>query len=589
MADNLPAARPSRPMMIKNLAPSLPERGKIKIGVKGKMMKSSSGTEFQPPKKLDHFVITTMVRDETNNFAVDEDLHKKFGPAPKELPIRLLYDDPTLNFPTRLAAYKGKTLWCSGDGEQASRLDEDAKVYKPCPCPCPRIDFGYAGKDKCKFNGVLSALIDGAGGVGGVWKFRTTSYNSVRGLLSSMAFIRGVTGGPLANLPLKLTVGPKQVQDPTGRAQTIFVVGVEFPGDIAALQQAGHKIALERSKTHVNIQHIEAEARAMLTFLPKDTPLPGDDNDDIVEEFYPENITEAALGVEAMVGRPTRESAQQDAPQPVRNFMLKAGGTEVMGMTSGDFSDALIRALTSTPASQVDAIWQQNAAMIAALPDGGAQIRKVYDAIKAKQPQPVEDSYTLVDEAGEPKSTHKTPDAWSRAFWDAIKPNDKGAQTKSNVMYVHHNSDVYLDTMRDLTEDDALVTQIDDAIRAITKIVAEEEAAREAAKTKPKEAAPVTQAESAPAPTPAAPAAPERLAAPTKNGKVESAGYLTMFVAAIEACEKPEDVATRVRLEEPNLKSVVPGTRRVCMQKGLARWTALGGAIETWPEATKPS
>lgn len=312
-----------------------------------------------------------------------------------------------------------------------------------------------------------------------------------------------------------------------------------------------------------------------------------------VEQLGPDAARDISNDVTVMADRPTRAAkapkAEKDAPQPVRNFMLKAGGTEVMGMTSGDFSDALIRALTSTPASQVDAIWQQNAAMIAALPDGGAQIRKVYDAIKAKQPQPVEDSYTLVDEAGEPKSTHKTPDAWSRAFWDAIKPNDKGAQTKSNVMYVHHNSDVYLDTMRDLTEDDALVTQIDDAIRAITKIVAEEEAAREAAKTKPKEAAPVTQAESAPAPTPAAPAAPERLAAPTKNGKVESAGYLTMFVAAIEACEKPEDVATRVRLEEPNLKSVVPGTRRVCMQKGLARWTALGGAIETWPEATKPS
>src|SRR4051812_12962875 len=46
-----------RVLMVRNLRPGLPERGKIKIGVKGEVRKSKGGNEFQPPQKLDHFVI----------------------------------------------------------------------------------------------------------------------------------------------------------------------------------------------------------------------------------------------------------------------------------------------------------------------------------------------------------------------------------------------------------------------------------------------------------------------------------------------------------------------------------------------------
>lgn len=49
-------------MMLRNLAPRLAERGKIKIGIKGAKVTSRSGNEFQPPQKLDHFVVTTLER-----------------------------------------------------------------------------------------------------------------------------------------------------------------------------------------------------------------------------------------------------------------------------------------------------------------------------------------------------------------------------------------------------------------------------------------------------------------------------------------------------------------------------------------------
>jgi hypothetical protein len=290
-----------RPNMIKGLVPSLPERGKIKIGIKGATIRSRRGVDFQPPQKLDHFVVTTLERGKDGNFLPDAALMERLGDKPTEIPVRLLYDDPTLNFPTRLACFVGRTLWCAGDGETATRLTElpaqvegDRVELKPhqVSCPCHRQDPAYTGRDKCKMNGALNVLIDGAGGLGGVWKFRTTSYNSIVGILSSLAFLRNITGGVLANIPLKLQIQPKQATSPTDGGQlTIYVVNLTFDGETEQLQEIGHQIALRRATTHVSIEHIEDEARRALALMPpSNVALPGDDTDDVIEEFYPEQV-----------------------------------------------------------------------------------------------------------------------------------------------------------------------------------------------------------------------------------------------------------------------------------------------------------
>lgn len=293
MSDHaLTPARGRRPTMIKGLIPTLPERGKIKIGMKGPMVTSRRGTEFQPPQKLDHFVVTTLQRGEDGNFIPDETLMKRLGDKPTEIPVRLLYDDPTLNFPTRYACFAGRSLWCSGDGEVAIRATPSGP--QEVACTCERADPAYKGNDKCKMNGSLSVLIEGAGGIGGVWKFRTTSYNSIVGIMSTMAFIRSMTGGVLANIPLKLRVQPKQTTAPDGNPVTIYFVSLEFDGDMPGLQEIAHGIALGRAKMNISIEHIEEEAKRLLALAPpSNVPLAGDDADDVIEEFYPEQaITE---------------------------------------------------------------------------------------------------------------------------------------------------------------------------------------------------------------------------------------------------------------------------------------------------------
>lgn len=278
-------------MMIKNLQPRLAERGKIKIGCKGEMRTSARGNQFQPPQKLDHFVITTATRGPDGNYVRDEVIHAMLGEKPTSIPVRVLFDDPELVMMSRYAAYRGKTMVCSGDGETAQETGQNG-VKTARACPCPRLEQTYKGDDRCKINGALSVIIDGVEGVGGVYTFRTTSWNSVTALISSMQFIRALTGGALAGIQLMLTLRPKTVADPnTGASQTVYVVNLEYPGSVAQLRSEGLAVLQDNASHTQQIKMIEAQARATLALpAPDNVPLAGDDADDVVDEFYPQAI-----------------------------------------------------------------------------------------------------------------------------------------------------------------------------------------------------------------------------------------------------------------------------------------------------------
>ena len=279
-------------MAIVNRTPSLPERGKIKIGGKGaKRQKQGGGGEYSLPVKYDHFVITTMERGENDNFIPDTRLMERIaettGQDPHRLtsiPIRLLYNGPDVNFRTRYAAYGGKKLWCAGDGNEAIRRDNLSAPPVGTKCPCEHLDSDYTGKPKCKISGVLSVLIEGALGVGGVWQFRTGSFNSVDGIMSALRFMYGITGGQLANILLNMVISPKQATTPDGKQQTIQVVGLQFQGLVTELRDEGLRIALDNAKAHLQIEHIEEHARRILDVSDMDEGEEGD----VADEFYPD-------------------------------------------------------------------------------------------------------------------------------------------------------------------------------------------------------------------------------------------------------------------------------------------------------------
>ena len=301
--------------MIKGLIPSLMEVGKIKIGVKGTMMQSSSGTEFRPPKKLDHFIITTNERDENGDFKIDEALMqslKKNKKAVKDsngnltgIPIRLLYNNIDLNFSTRLAAYIGARCVCSGDGQKAKTRDG-----RDVTCPCQCLDPDYTGKDKCKYNGTLTCLIEGTDYFGGCHKFRTTGKNSVQNITGSMMAIQTATCGTLAFLPLLLMVQPKTTTTPDGSTTTVYVVSVVFAGGVDKLQEEALKIHRDKMQYLQNMNHIEAMARKQIEC----SEVNPDEEKDIAEEFYPEAI-QAESTEDKNTGKDTPEKQTEEASQ----------------------------------------------------------------------------------------------------------------------------------------------------------------------------------------------------------------------------------------------------------------------------------
>lgn len=275
-------------MLIKNMPPRMAERGKIKIGMKGADKETKYGKTFQQPIKLDYFRVTTMDTDENNNFIVDPNAIELFGEKPTTLPVRLLFNDVEKNFMSRYAVYQGRKLWCSGDGHKAQRRNGTGMVDHPCPCPLVAPD--YTGKDKCKVNGNLSVIIDGMPGVGGVWSFRTTSYNSVQNLMSAMGQIQAITGGQLAGIPLNLVLRTKMASSPTdGAIQKIHIVSLEFPGSMDELEEIGMAKLRKKLEHQIEVRQLEDRVQRLLLPSPTSGVFDGDDEDEIAAEFYPQS------------------------------------------------------------------------------------------------------------------------------------------------------------------------------------------------------------------------------------------------------------------------------------------------------------
>ena len=286
-----------------NLSPTLFEAGRVKIGMKGEKRQSQGGGTWQAPVKLDHFVITKNNRDATGNFVRDEELMARLTKDAdgkiRKIPIVLLYDDINLNFISSYTCYMGTSLMCRGDGHNANEaVIQQGKLvgWAGRDCTCPRSEFGYEGKDKCKLTGRLQFVVRGNERLGGVHTIRTTSVHSVRAIQSALLLFKSMTGGTLAGIPLELSVNPRQVNDPTGKAQTVYVLGLEFVGDMNRLRNETHERLLDNAKFGISIKDVEREAIRMLS-SSEDSRVPFGQNlsEDDQQEYFPDEVADAEL------------------------------------------------------------------------------------------------------------------------------------------------------------------------------------------------------------------------------------------------------------------------------------------------------
>ena len=278
--------------MIKNLTPRLPEMGGIRAGTKGEEVVSGDGKRWRLPKRLNHYLITTPERDEKGTLILDTELMDSLKKSDKAIvdangnltgiPIRLLYNDISLNFPTRYACYTGNKCVCSGDGEKANTRDG-----REVKCPCKQLEPTYEGKDKCRVNGRLTCIIDGALMFGGCYVLRTTSINTVKQILGSLLLYHTATSGMLSFIPFLLVLKPMTTTIPTtGQLTTVYISSILYNGSPLELKKEALSIAKEHSQLLVEMKQVEASARQLIKYEVESEQ----EQADIQQEFYPDAI-----------------------------------------------------------------------------------------------------------------------------------------------------------------------------------------------------------------------------------------------------------------------------------------------------------
>jgi hypothetical protein len=244
---------------ITNITPRLAEIGKIKIGRKGE---AKTKTGFLLPEKWDHFEIATLVKDEEGRLEMDEEMTARIGKNCKALDVELCYDSPVMNMPNFYAILSEGTIMCRGNGVVATKTKDDGSkeeiVCKPRECSA------YKNK-KCKLHGRLSVILSASNRLGGVYVFRTSGFNSIRNIMSSMRFLRGITGGVLGGIPLRLTLLPMTVK-PQGvtRNVKIYAVNLEYTGSPSELKQAAVEEIQRRMQLGVDMVQTEKEDKDLL-------------------------------------------------------------------------------------------------------------------------------------------------------------------------------------------------------------------------------------------------------------------------------------------------------------------------------------
>lgn len=323
------------------------EVGRLKIGgLAAAKRTSQGGREWQAPVKFEHFILTKTVRGkQDNNFVVDIELMRQLAAQgckvsesvdgsgkPKESSVPRLIEIPIMLgsgaedqvFPHSLACYVGKSLLCRGTGDGpdgpnpqgATRfeLGNDGKPTgrsKKRPCCCEYLTAPQPRGPICKPHGTLwFSLRVGAGTkIGGRHSFRTTSWNSIRAILSGLREIRE-TVGTFYRIPLWLTYTLHETRRRDGTPTTVQVVGIECRvEDLLALQR--DMIVEARSRNEVLQLYSGNPIRLGL-------PAPADDSETpaerarVAQEFHPAGGVSGGFIDVTVDGDATDESVEFD-------------------------------------------------------------------------------------------------------------------------------------------------------------------------------------------------------------------------------------------------------------------------------------
>ena len=240
--------------MLKGFAITPPVVGRISIG----RVVERNGKRL--PEKDDQFTLTSQVQNREGWLLhpLDEVLRQQTGGKLRSLPVRLLFNDPSLNLRADYNLFDRTTgrPVCVGNGESCRRSGQDGIET----LPCPGSDTCRFAEGQCKPYARFNVRI-GDEDETGTFVLRTTSFNTIRTLAARLQYFQAVSGGVLACLPLELKLRGKSTTQ-SHRAPIFYVDLVIRSG--MTLEQAitdARRLDGERKQAGFNQAALDEAAR----------------------------------------------------------------------------------------------------------------------------------------------------------------------------------------------------------------------------------------------------------------------------------------------------------------------------------------
>lgn len=270
--------------MLKGLAITPPILGRIAIG----KVVEKNGKRL--PEKDDQFSITSQLQNKDGwiPHPFDESLRKAQGDKLRSIPIRLLFNEPDLNFRAEYSLFDRQTgrPVCVGNGETSKRRTQEGLVGMPCPSP-DGCDLARGGA--CKPYGRLNVIIGDDDPLGS-FIFRTTGFNSIRTLAARLEYFKAVSGNRLACLPLELKLRGKSTRQSHGSA--IFYVDITLRGEQSLEDAIREAKQLDEQRQAAGFDQAALDQAARLGFSNGAFEDNEDDGAAVVEEFFPNDDTD---------------------------------------------------------------------------------------------------------------------------------------------------------------------------------------------------------------------------------------------------------------------------------------------------------
>lgn len=275
--------------MLKGLALTPPVIGRIAIG----KVVERNGKRL--PEKDDEFTLTTQVQTKQGWLLhpLDEELRQQQeNPKLRTMPIRLLFNNPDLNFRAQYSLFDratGRPI-CVGNGENCKRHTANGLQSLPCPGP-QACDVGK--NNQCKPYGRLNVRI-GDNDELGTFIFRTTGFNSIRTLMTRLRYFAAVSGNNLSAMPLELKLRGKTTTQ--SLRSTIFYVDITTREGMSLTDAVAEAKQLAAQNEQAGIDQAALDLAAQEGFALGAFEDTEDESLAVVEEFYPDEEMASVAG-----------------------------------------------------------------------------------------------------------------------------------------------------------------------------------------------------------------------------------------------------------------------------------------------------